>query len=302
VDAQLTFKKYLDFSQFPRDWRVCRAAVDWQGSPLLLVDEGKPPYPSGDASTEARIRWFNTLPRARHLVYWDGTSQTTLTLDKSAGIGSFQVQRFGEGWLLGGGRGGRTDVCDNKGRLQRTLDLGDSGNDVQTTSDGHIWVSYSDEEVFGGGVGQHGVVCFDSAGRAIFKYSEFADQNQLPRIVDCYAMNVVNAEEVWLSYYSDFPLVSIKNFQLNRAWKNFGCMNPAFAILGETVISQKCYTRMAGKSQLLRRSISGSAQTEPAHAIDEKGVVIDGLFTAIAKGPNFYVLTDTALYELQSNR
>ncbi len=203
MDAQLTFKKYLDFSQFPRDWRVCRAAVDWQGSPLLLVDEGKPPYPSGDASTEARIRWFNTLPRARHLVYWDGTSQTTLTLDKSAGIGSFQVQRFGEGWLLGGGRGGRTDVCDNKGRLQRTLDLGDSGNDVQTTSDGHIWVSYSDEEVFGGGVGQHGVVCFDSAGRAIFKYSEFADQNQLPRIDDCYAMNVVNAEEVWLSYYSD---------------------------------------------------------------------------------------------------
>ncbi|PYL83109.1 MAG: hypothetical protein DMF21_00400 [Verrucomicrobia bacterium] len=79
-------------------------------------------------------------------------------------------------------------------------------------------------------------------------------------------------------------------------------MNPAFAILGETVISQKCYTRVEGKSQLLRRSISASAQTEPAHAVDEKGVVIDGLFTAIAKGPNFYVLTDTALYELQRNR
>jgi hypothetical protein len=136
VDAQLTFKKHLHFSQFPRDWRVCRAAVDWQGSPLLLVDEGKPPYPSGEASTEARIRWFNTLPRARHLVYWDGASQATLTLDKSAGIGSFQVQRFGGGWLLGAGRGGRTDICDNKGRLQRTLDLGDAGNDVQTTSDG----------------------------------------------------------------------------------------------------------------------------------------------------------------------
>ena len=93
--------------------------------------------------------------------------------------------------------------------------MGDASNDVQTTSNGHIWVSYSDEEVFGGGVGQHGVVCFDSAGRAIFKYSEFADQNQLPRIVDCYAMDVVNAEEVWLSYYSDFPLSIQQSEQLS---------------------------------------------------------------------------------------
>ena len=137
------------------------------------------------------------------------------------------------------------------------------------------------------------------AGEIPFRYSEI---NQLPRIVDCYAMNVVNAEEVWLSYYSDFPLVSIKNFQLNRAWKDFGCMNPAFAIAGETVIFQKCYTRREGKSQLLRCSISASAQTEPVYAVDEEGAVVDGLFTAVARGPNFYLLTESALYELQRNR
>ena len=300
--AHLIFSKHLDFAQLPRDWRVSRASVDWQGSPLLLVDEGKPPYPSGDASTEERIRWFNTPPRARHLVYWDGVSQRTLTFEKSTGIFSFHVQRFGEGWLLGEGRGGRADICDREGRLQRTLDLGDASNDVQTTSNGHIWVSYFDEGVFGGGIGRHGVVCFDSAGQPIFKYSDFAEQNQLPFIDDCYAMNVVNEEEVWLSYYMDFPLVSIKNFQLARAWKDFGCMKPAFAIAGETVIFQKCYTRREGKSQLLRRCISASAQTEPVYAVDEEGAVVDGLFTAVARGPNFYLLTESALYELQRNR
>lgn len=299
--AHLIFSKHLDFAQLPRDWRVSRVSLDWQGSPLLLIDEGKPPYPSDDASTQERIRWFNTPPRARHLAYWDGLSQRTLTFEKSTGVFGFHVQRFGEGWLLGEGRGGRADICDKKGRSQRTLDLGDASNDVQTTSNGHIWVSYFDEGVFGGGIGRHGVVCFDSAGQPIFKYSDFAEQNQLPFIDDCYAMNVVNEEEVWLSYYSDFPLISIKNFQLDRAWKDFGCMDRAFAVAGETVIFQKCYTRREGKSQLLRCCMSASAQTEPLHAVDEKGAAIQGLFTAVARGPNFYLLTESALYELRRN-
>lgn len=139
-------------------------------------------------------------------------------------------------------------------------------------------------------------------GRQYSSNSDLAEQNQLPFIDDCYAMNVVNEEEVWLSYYMDFPLVLIKNFQLARAWKDFGCMDRAFAIEGETVIFQKCYTRREGKSQLLRCSISASAHTEPVFAVDEKGAVVDGLFTAVARGPNFYLLTESALYELQRNR
>lgn len=103
---------------------------------LYTAPKGKPPYPIDDATTEARIRWFNTPPRARHLVYWDGVSQRTLTFEKSTGVFSFHVQRFGKGWLLGEGRGGRADICDREGRPQRTLDLGDASNDVQTTSNG----------------------------------------------------------------------------------------------------------------------------------------------------------------------
>ncbi len=301
MPAQLKFSKTLDFSQLPKDWRVTRASVDCKGSPLLLVEEGKPPYPSVDPSMEAHIKWINTPPKAHHLIYWEGLSQRTLTFEKSTRLFTFHVQPFAEGWLLGEGRGGHADICDKAGRLQRTLDLGDAINDVQTTPNGHIWVSYFDEGVFGDGVGRHGLVCFDSSAQPIFKYSEFAERNQLPSIADCYAMNVVDEEEVWLSYYTDFPLVSIKNFQLEQVWKDFECIDRAFALNGDTVIFQKCYTRREGKSQLLRRTLSDSAKTEVVDVVDETGALLEGLFKVVARGPNLYLLTGTALHKLQMN-
>jgi hypothetical protein len=294
VYAQLQFTKYADFSQLPHDWKVSHAAVDWHGNPLLLIEEGKPPYPADDRSKDARIRWMNTPPKANHLVYWNEGSQSTLTFDKSAPLFISNIQPFGDGWLLD------SYICDRVGRPQRPLDLGGGIADVQTTANGHIWVSYFDEGVFGNGVGQNGVVCFDSQGQPIFKYAEFAERNQLPFIADCYAMNVVSEEEVWLSYYTDFPLVAIRNFQLHRAWQDFECISGVFALCRETVIFPKCYTQREGKSQLLRRNLANSAQSEEVEVVDENGAAVDGLFTAAARGSNFYLLTRTALYKLQT--
>ncbi len=281
----------MDFSQLPKDWRVTRASTDWKGSPLLLVEEGKPAYPSDRTSIEARTKWINTPPKAHHLIHWDGLSQRAITFEKSTRLFTFHVQPFGEGWLLGESRGGHADICDKAGRARRT----------QTTPDGRIWVSYFDEGVFGGGLGRHGLVCFDANAQPVFKYSEFAEQNQLPSIDDCYAMNVVNQDEVWLSYYTDFPLVSINNFQLKQVWKEFDCIDRAFALNGDTVIFQKCYTRREGKSQLLRRTLSGLVQAEEVDAVDETGALIDGIFTATARGANLFLLTGSALYKLQMN-
>lgn len=293
MPAQLKFSQCLDFSQFPKDWNVSDVALDWSGNPLLLIEEGKPRYPIEDASLTTRLTWLNTPPKAHHLVHWEGTTQRVLTFDKSARPLVPNVQPFGEGWLLGGG-----DIYDRAGRLLRTLDLGYASNDMQTTPKGHIWVSYSDEGVFGDGIGVHGVVCFDPSGQPIFKYSEFAEQNQLPGIADCYAMNVVSDDEVWLSYYTDFPLVSVRNFRLGRIWTKFGCMDRSFALLGETVVFPKCYTRSEGKSQLLRRTLSDSAQSEPLDVVDEIGAPFAGTFRAVARGPHFYLLTETALFKL----
>jgi hypothetical protein len=295
VSKQLKFIKCLAFSQFPRDWSAYRASADWEGNPLLLVQEGKPPHPGKDTSIHTQAEWLNTPPRAIHLIYWDGNSPQTVTFDKSNRLFVSHVQRFGDGWLLDG------DICDKTGRLQRRVDLGGGGNDVQTTSNGQIWVSYIDEAVYGHGMGQNGVVCFDSQGQAIFKYLEFAEQNQLPFIDDCYAMNVVNDEEAWFCYYSDFPLVSINNFKLNRWWKEFGCIDRAFALRGDTIIFQKCYTHLSGESQLLTRTLPSSTPAEVVDAVDEDGAAIEGQFTTVARGANFYLVTNAALYKLPMN-
>jgi hypothetical protein len=180
--------------------------------------------------------------------------------------------------------------------------LGDASKDVQTTPKGKIWVSYFDEGVYGGGVGsQQGIVCFDSLGHPIFKYFDFAEANELPFIDDCYAMNVVSEDEVWLSYYAAFPLVSIRSFQLHRAWTDFGPMDRAFGLFEGAVLFPKCYTRIndAG-SQLLRRTLSESPQTESIEATDDKGKAIGGHFKAAARGSQSYLWTQTALYELTS--
>jgi len=300
VRPQLKFRKRFDFSQLPQDWKVSRVAVDWKGSPLLLVEEGKPPYPSNDVSVDARITWLNAPPKAHHLIYWDGLSLLNLRFEKSTGLFTFHVQPFGEGWLLGESRGGRADVYDAVGRPLRALDLGDASQDVQTTPSGKIWVSYFDEGVYGGGLGsQHGIVCFNSSGNLIFKYFDFAEENELPFIDDCYAMNVVSEDEVWLSYYSAFPLVSIRRFQLHRAWRDFGCMNGAFALFEGAVIFPKCPTRINEEnSQLLRRTLSESPRTEPLEVIDDEGRTIGGQFKAAARGSQIYLWTETALYEL----
>ena len=71
-------------------------------------------------------------------------------------------------------------ICDRTGYPLRTLDLGDASKHVQATPDGHIWVGYFDEAVYGGGIGSEGLVCFDSNGTSIFNYAEFAEQHDLP--------------------------------------------------------------------------------------------------------------------------
>jgi hypothetical protein len=178
------------------------------------------------------------------------------------------------------------------------LDLGDASEDVHTTPAGRIWVSYFDEGIFGRGIGRNGVVCFDSFARPVFKYFDFAEQHNLPFIDDCYAMNVVAEDEVWLSYYSDFPLVSIKALHLDRVWKGFGCMHRAFALLRDFVVFPQCYLRADG--QLLKRTLSEPSQTEPMDAVDQEDRTIKGKFRAAARGSHLYLWTESALYKLAS--
>jgi len=296
--AHAKFNIRLEFSQLPNDWPISNVAVDWSGEPLLLAEEGKPAYYQIDASTEAYAAWVKTPPRARHLIYWEGLSRRTLTFEDSTRVLTNHVQPFGEGWLLCDGRGGRADVFDRQGRAQRTLDLGDAIEDVQTTAGGKIWVSYFDEGVYGSGLqNQQGVLCFNQSGEIIFKYFDFAKKHDLPFVDDCYAMNVPSEDEVWLCYYSAFPLVAITNFQMERVWENFGCVSGAFGLIDGTVVFRECATRQED-FRLWRRTLAQSPHSELLEPVDEEGRPITGRFRTAGRGSRFYLWTEVALYEL----
>jgi hypothetical protein len=230
------FRKVFDLVGIPRDWKLVRLSLDWSGRPLLLFVEGKPPQPDFHRDMKAWSDWYRTPPKAHHVVYHEANQLQSVAFDHSQGISTFHVQRFESGWLLGESRGGHAAIYDANGALSSTVELGDAIESIQSAADGRIWVSYFDEGVFGGGIGQQGLVCFDSSGKHLFKYADFAEQNDLPMICDCYALNVDPSGDVWLNYYTDFPLVRLREYRLNRVWPDFGGLGNAFAIRGDEII------------------------------------------------------------------
>jgi hypothetical protein len=305
-EAKRLITRFL-FSSVPADWALCTVSVDWNGEPLLLFQEGSPPRPTREAGIDAFVQWANTPPKRHHLIYWDGTANARVAFENPQGLlTTSSMQRFGDGWLIVEGRGGLARIFDKHQNVIRTIDLGDAIKHVSTTADGQIWVGYFDEGVFGGGIGQEGLVCFDSAGTPTFRYAEFARKHELPFIDDCYSLNVVGAS-VYVSYYSAFPLVWLTNFQLQRVWRDIGA-NKAIAIRSDQLVIFPAYH----KPYLLVRSFD-SSDTTVWNLITSEGRDLSALaggppdttltgwyvpFQCVARNNRLYVYDQLGLYEL----
>lgn len=106
------------------------------------------------------------------------------------------------------------EIVNSNGERLRQGVLGDGIEDLVTTPQGRIWVSYFDEGVFGnrgwGGpgpepIGSPGIVRFNEHFEREWTYP---DDTDFDSIDDCYAFNV-GEETVFAYYYSDFPIVRI---------------------------------------------------------------------------------------------
>jgi hypothetical protein len=102
------------------------------------------------------------------------------------------------------------------GKFQREFLLGDGIASVQTNRRGEIWTSYFDEGVLGNfgwkqPVGAAGLVMWDADGQKLYEHQ--------PRsILDCYAMNVTSNDDVWIYYYTTFPLVHLHRRETKGVW------------------------------------------------------------------------------------
>jgi hypothetical protein len=292
-------ERVFSTAEVPSDWKLVRLTLDWSGNPLLLFVEGKPPRPDFHTNMEAWSRWYQTPPKAHHLVYREADRIHLIAFDHSHGLSTFHVQPFEDGWLLGDRRGGQTTLYDANGAVHSSLDLGDASEDLQTTSDGRIWVSYFDEGVFGSGIGRQGLVCFTAAGKPMFQYADFAERNSLPMICDCYALNVDHAGVIWLNYYTDFPLIRLREFEIDQVWREFGVLGGAFAVRGEEVV-------YLHEKQIAARSLTSTSPREPllGSAQDDAGSVLalDSQRYAgfAARGASFAVMSGDAVYKMRN--
>jgi len=110
-------------------------------------------------------------------------------------------------------------IYDGDGRVVAQAVLGDGIEHAFAASDGHVWVGYFDEGVYGnfgwgrpGGdppVGACGLARFSPGLRRDWQYPSHVDQ-PWGAISDCYALNVTDTD-VWACYYTGWPVVRIRD-------------------------------------------------------------------------------------------
>jgi hypothetical protein len=113
-------------------------------------------------------------------------------------------------------------LYDSSGKLIKKLILGDGIQYILSTLDKELWVSYFDEGIFGNygwsqPLGSSGLVKWSLDGEALYEYKPEAGLNS---ISDCYAMNIDSGGDVWICYYTDFPIVRINEGAVVGHWRS----------------------------------------------------------------------------------
>jgi hypothetical protein len=209
----ITAKRLFDLAAVLRGRHLIHVTVGPTLDPVLLSLEKRPDYriQRGSASFSKDRADRSNQFRIHRLV---GPAWQTVALAPTNENYHFVQPLPNARWLLVRSRAnGEQDhnarVYEPDGKAASSFHAGDGIADVQATEQGHIWVSFFDEGVFGGSpLGGHGLVSLDNNGRPVFRLGDLADPVR-ESMADCYALNVCSGKEVWLYYYTDFPLVQL---------------------------------------------------------------------------------------------
>ena len=171
-------------------------------------------------------------------------------------------------------------VIDEAGAVVRRFTLGDGIEDVRTTPTGAIWASYFDEGVFGnygwGGpgpapIGAPGLVRFDDHGELREVYDD--EKAGTDGICDAYAVNVNLSETVHVYFYTDFPIVRLREATYAR-WSCGLAGARALAIRGDRAILVGGYAEPSMGRIVELRSDGNGALVEECSVTTPEGTPI----------------------------
>jgi hypothetical protein len=179
-------------------------------------------------------------------------------------------------------------ILSANGHVVGSFPVGIGLSHVQASADGLLWFGYSDEGIYKNHrYSGEGLICLDQEGRQRFSFTSVSEG--LPTMDDCYALNVLANNEVWLSYYSEFPIVQIVNFELGNIWRKVwetGIL--ALAVHGERVI-------IAGRKSRVSLWDLRSDQFLSLSVRDEAGKSIE-FQKAWGRGSRLFFLSQNSLY------
>jgi hypothetical protein len=269
------FEQRSEFPDAVGDKKVIASSVGPNGEAVLLAVERK--FEKDPFSREER-KGFAIFPYSRAkqsypatLLRLDGHQviQSVELEDVEIAFPSVQPLTNGEIVLVGArshflksGPEKNAVVYSGDGKVLRRFTLGDGINDVQTTGDGVIWVSYFDEGVFGNfgwndPMGSSGLICFDSHGNIVWQFTPPAGFDS---ICDCYSLNVAK-NGVWSCYYTEFPVVRIDSSKKVRGWTNEVGGASALAVDGQRVLLWGGYGDT--RTRCVMQNLSGEALNNP---------------------------------------
>jgi hypothetical protein len=260
-----------------RDGAICAAAR--RSDEALTFESGIGIFPKSnlDAPTDYLI------------LRWHEDRVKTFVHRGEALVVSF-IQPFPNGVFLAGGRCRWTPkaieknalVLDWEGNEVRRFTLGDGIQDLRVTESGAIWASYFDEGIFGNygwghpgprPIGAPGLVAFSPCGDVVQSY--VAEAAGTDSICDAYAMNVVGERELWVYFYTEFPIVRVRNGEY-RSWE-FGVGGArALAVQEPRVLLFGDYKKRNLARVVELGEEGGARVVQELEVIEDGGAAVDG--------------------------
>ena len=197
--------------------------------------------------------------------------------------------------LLIAGRTKGTSDCNARlftrdGALVREFDVGDAIQHVDVTANGELFVSYFDEGM-GTPLGDQGLNQFDLDGNQVWGYNRQVSEDL--EIFDCYAMNIEDANSVYVCPYTEFHVV---RSGIHREVEDMGkapiAGARALAISDRYVLFFGGYDNRRGLTLASRDRLR-----KKRHKLT--GSVPETLETVFGRGPNLYLASDEAVFRLR---
>ncbi len=245
------------------------------------------------------------------VVRWEGEHVQTLVVP-GQNVAVSYVQPFPGGILLVGARchwrpeGAEQNAIalDWTGRELARFVLGDGIADLRVTRDGTIWASYFDEGVFGNygwshpgppAIGASGLVAFSKTGEVGFTYDP--DAADTDAICDAYAMNVAGDRDVWLYFYTEFPIVRIVDGAY-QVWKLGVGGGRALAVREDRILLFTDYKRRTLGRRVQLRSDGSTRLEGELVLVDDRGTALDRA-QACGVGDKLYFLQDRRVHVVE---